>query len=71
MLTFLGQEAVDRLDSVEDKIDSLDPGKYSNAFLSGQLSAAFKTLDERSKKVWALEYKLDFALAALPNLGQY
>ena len=47
MLTFLGQEAVDRLDTMEEKLDKLDPGKYSMAFLSGQVSAAFKALDEK------------------------
>ena len=63
MLTFLGQEAVERLDAVEDKLDKLDPGKYSNAFLSGQVSAAFKTLDDKLNKLWLVEAKLDEAKA--------
>ena len=61
MLTFLGQEAVERLDAVEDMLEKLDPGEYSNAFLSGQVSAAFKTLDDKLNKLWLVEAKLDDA----------
>ena len=63
MLSFLGQEALDRLDTMEEKLDKLDPGKYSMAFLSGQVSAAFKALDEKLNKLWLVEAKLDDAQA--------
>ena len=46
-----------------DKLDKLDPGKYSNAFLSGQVTAAFETLDEKLNKLWLVEAKLDDAQA--------
>ena len=65
MLNFLGQEAVDRLDAVDDKLDSLDPGKYSNAFLSGQLTANGRAVGQVMERVWGLESKLDLMASAL------
>ena len=58
MLSFLGQEATDRLDAVEEVLERLDPGMYSNAFLSGMITQSTERTDSVMKKIWTLDSRL-------------
>ena len=58
MLSFLGQETTDRLDAVEQALERLDPGKYSNAFLSGMIKASSERTDSVMKEIWTLDSRL-------------
>ena len=58
MLSFLGQEATDRLDAVEEVLERLDPGMYSNAFLSGMITQSTERTDSVMKEIWTLDSRL-------------